>query len=416
MKKIFTLLVLAPCFAGAQFVRQGVCTKSGNTFTLNGISQSPYAGRFFATAPVNLNNNFDLTFSAYLGNNFNNGMAFLFLPGAVPTATYPPTVISTDNIHNFGTGSIANDFVIEFDIRGSFCAAGQNTSYEPTTDVNHVSYWRNNSSCTFGNYYSPYSSLGTINYYAYEPYRIKWTKSTNTLETYYNNVLIKSNVVDLVGLLGANVYWGFSSGCYCVTGGPSIKNMALNGAVILPLTMLEFSGKTVNNNGVISWKTTDEDNTHSFDIERSTDGRNYTAAGTVAAVNQPGVHQYSFTDNNITAFGTRIVYYRLKQIDIDGHFTYSKIIALTTDNEGGLIILYPNPVINEANITITINRPERVVGRIMDNSGRIVKQQQWNIGAGSTSLTMDVKGLAKGFYSLELKGETINAKRQFVKQ
>jgi hypothetical protein len=258
--------------------------------------------------------------------------------------------------------------------------------------------------------------LGTINYYAYEPYRIKWTKSTNTLETYYNNVLVKSNVVDLVGLLGANVYWGFSSGCYCVTGGPSIKNMALNGAVILPLTMLEFSGKTVNNNGVISWKTTDEDNTLSFDIERSIDGRNYTTAGTVAAVNQPGVHQYSFTDNNITALGTRIVYYRLKQIDIDGHFTYSKIIALTTDNEGGLIIVYPNPVVNEANITITISRPELVLGRITDNSGRTVKQQQWNIAAGSTSLTMDVKGLAKGFYFLELKGETINAKRQFVKQ
>ena len=207
MKRIIAFLLLVPCFATAQFVTQGICTRSGGVFTLNGISQSPYAGRFFSTTAVNLNNNFDLTFKAYLGNTFNNGMAFLFLPGTQPTATSPALIISTDNIHNFGTGSIATDFVIEFDMRGSFCVAGQNTSYEPTTDINHVSYWKNNSSCTFGNYFSPYSALGTVNYYSYEPYRIKWTKLTNTLETYYKNVLIKSNVVDIVTLLGSTVYW-----------------------------------------------------------------------------------------------------------------------------------------------------------------------------------------------------------------
>jgi len=184
MKKLIILLALIPCFVQGQFVRQGITTQSGNLFTLNGISQSPYAGRVFYTTAFNLNNNFDLRFNAYMGNTFNNGMAFLFKPGTVPTTTNPPCVINTDNIHNFGTGSITNDFVIEFDIRASFCVAGQNTSYEPLTDINHVSYWKNNSVCTFGNYYSPFSALGTINYYAFEPYRIKWTKATNTLETY----------------------------------------------------------------------------------------------------------------------------------------------------------------------------------------------------------------------------------------
>jgi hypothetical protein len=75
MKKLIVILLLAPSLIRAQFVMQGVCTQSGNTLTLNGISQSPYAGRVFYTTAFNLNNNFDLRFNAYMGNTFNNGMA-----------------------------------------------------------------------------------------------------------------------------------------------------------------------------------------------------------------------------------------------------------------------------------------------------------------------------------------------------
>src|SRR6187549_706279 len=98
MKKLILSLLILPGICNAQFVKQGICTSSGDVFTLNGISQTPYAGRFFCTVAANLNNDFDLKFTAYLGNTFNNGMAFLLVPGAMPTATNPPLAISTDNI------------------------------------------------------------------------------------------------------------------------------------------------------------------------------------------------------------------------------------------------------------------------------------------------------------------------------
>ncbi|MEI9955818.1 MAG: hypothetical protein WDM90_05790 [Ferruginibacter sp.] len=41
-----------------------------------------------------------------------------------------------------GTGSIATDFVVEFDMRASYCGTGQDITYEPTTDINHISYWK----------------------------------------------------------------------------------------------------------------------------------------------------------------------------------------------------------------------------------------------------------------------------------
>jgi len=345
MKKLIILLFLVPSVCYAQFVRQGVATQSGGTFTLNGISQTPYAGRVFCTTAVNLNNNFDLRFNAYMGNVFNNGMAFLFKPGTVPTATNPPTVISTDNIHNFGTGSIATNFVIEFDIRGSFCVAGQNTSYEPVTDVNHVSYWRNNSPCTFGNYYSPYSALGTINYYAYEPYRIKWTKATNTLETYYNNVLIKSNVVDLVGLLGTTVYWGFSAGCYCVTGGPSIKDLFLNGTFVLPFSIKSFTAEKKNDGVHLKWQSESEQSTSHFIVEHGTDGSSFSELQRVEAAGNSSTVMYYTAAHSKPVYGTN--FYRLKMVDLDGKITYSDIVAIKVSNDNYKIAVFPNPVQNE---------------------------------------------------------------------
>ena len=185
---------------------------------------------------------------------------------------------------------------------------------------------------------------------------------------------------------------------------------------LLPLLLLSFNGFLQNNNGLLHWKTTNELNTHSFDIERSIDGRTYTKVGNVAAYNTPGDHQYNFTDNNINLLAAPVVYYRLKQKDIDGWFTYSSIVALSIDGSKIIVLFYPNPVTTEANLSITVNKSQQVQGRIIDNAGRIIKQLQWNVLAGSTAFPVDVKALASGMYWLELIGATINERKVFVKQ
>lgn len=401
MKKAFLFFLLIPFFSYAQVVTQGICTRSaGDVFTLNGISQSPYAGRFFCTAPVNLNSNFDLRFNAYLGNIFNNGMAFLFIPGTQPTATNPPVVISTDNIHNFGTGSITSDFVIEFDIRGSFCAAGQNTNYEPTTDINHISYWRNNSSCTFGNYYSPYSALGTVNYYAYEPYRIRWTKATNTLETYYNNVLVKSNVIDLVGLLGTTVYWGFSAGCYCVTGGPSISGMTLNGSKVLPLSLTGFAAEKKHDAVELQWQTGHEQNTSHFILERSIDGIQFSPLQRIAAAGN-STQPVNYTTLDKAPFsGTN--FYRLKMVDIDGRFTYSKILSVKMDAIAQKTIIFPNPVASELHVQLPAGKKGQCTLQVADGQGRVLRQQQVQLNNNAFFTTINIGDLPAGIYWLQV--------------
>jgi len=411
MKKII-LLLLIPVIGQGQIVKQGICTSSGNTITLNAISQSPYSGRFFCTTAFNLNNDFDLKFNALLGSPYNNGMAFLFIT-VPPTTSNPPTIINTDNIHNFGTGSINTDFVVEFDIRGSFCYSGQNTSYEPTTDINHISYWRTNSVCNFSNYYSPYSALGTINAYVFEPYEIKWTKSTNTLQTYYNNVLIKSNIIDLVGLLGTSVYWGFSSSCYCIPGYPMIKDVALNSAFLLPFSITDFNAVKNANTIQLNWETSQEQNTSHFIIEKGIDGVNFSGSDRVdAAGNSSITKKYSFVDSK-PLYGTN--FYRLKMVDINGRVTYSNIVAVKFNSNSREITIFPNPAQKDLQVQIPPSFSGQALLQIQDISGRVLIEQtiQLNNTLYSTSLNTDE--LAKGIYVLVLKHGDEKETKKFIK-
>ena len=185
---------------------------------------------------------------------------------------------------------------------------------------------------------------------------------------------------------------------------------------VLPLKLSEFNARLFNTNGELLWKTENEINTLSFEIERSADGIRFISTGNVIAANTTGVHFYNYTDKKITSLGVPILYYRLKQKDNNGGFTYSRIISLVINEGKETVTIYPNPVTDEAAFIIRINQAEKIQGRITDNSGRIVKKQQWNIQAGSSSLPLDIAGLAKGIYTLELEGERTHEKKQFVKQ
>jgi len=138
----------------------------------------------------------------------------------------------------------------------------------------------------------------------------------------------------------------------------------------LPVHLLEFKGRLVSDNGVLNWKSENESNLSAYIVERSTDRKNYTEVGTVAAINTSGSHQYNFNDPGIASLGASVVYYRLKQKDLDGKSTYSNIVALTMD-KSLLVMLYPNPVIKTANVTITISRAETINLKVVNGQGQL---------------------------------------------
>jgi zinc-dependent metalloproteinase lipoprotein len=151
--------------------------------------------------------------------------------------------------------------------------------------------------------------------------------------------------------------------------------MLVDGNVVLPLQLLGFTGTMTNDVAKLNWKTTSEVNTSGFEVQKSTDGSNFSKIGWVLAANIPGTNNYSFDDNNISK-GVQY-FYRLKMVDIDGRFTYSNVINLSTRSNG--ITITPNPFKDKLVINGNGATAKKTAIIVTDASGRVVYKTQVNL-------------------------------------
>jgi hypothetical protein len=136
---------------------------------------------------------------------------------------------------------------------------------------------------------------------------------------------------------------------------------------ILPVDLISFNASKKNNSVVLNWNTANETKMTGYDVQRSSDGMNFTSIGTVAAKADIS-NQYSFTDENIQQ---GISYYRLRMNDIDGHFNYSKIVSLRFST-GASLELYPNPLNTGDQLHLVNPNKEKLTVWFYDISGKMV--------------------------------------------
>ncbi|MBD0260502.1 MAG: T9SS type A sorting domain-containing protein [Cytophagales bacterium] len=109
----------------------------------------------------------------------------------------------------------------------------------------------------------------------------------------------------------------------------------------LPITLIYFTAKQQESQVLLQWATASEKDNEYFSLEKSRDGQQFNEIGRVAgAGTSTGKLTYQFTDD-FPFGGTG--YYRLKQVDFDGTFTYSRIVAVNREITAALRI-YPNPL------------------------------------------------------------------------
>jgi ELWxxDGT repeat protein len=184
----------------------------------------------------------------------------------------------------------------------------------------------------------------------------------------------------------------------------------------LPLTLLDVNAKLVGQNGVVSWKTTFEENTSHFEIERSTNNRQYNKVGTVASANTGGTHDYSYTDPQITTLGVPVVFYRLKMKDRDSRSTYSKTFAIDISSDQPVVMLYPTPVRESATVMIAVKRKENLTLSVVDINGKMVQQKKIVVNEGSNLVSIETDKLSAGTYTVMISGESTNTSTRLVKQ
>jgi hypothetical protein len=177
----------------------------------------------------------------------------------------------------------------------------------------------------------------------------------------------------------------------------------------LPVTWLSFTGRYFNGSVELNWSTSLEVNNEEYTIERSADGQNFTTIGNVAGVgNTTSISRYSYKDTNPLSGSA---YYRIKQTDRDGKFSYSEVIRVS-NSEVALkgIRLFPNPSSGKMPLTIENGSwsNKKVTITIYNAVGGIVRQEQITFGSDSRA-KINVDALQKGSYFITT---SINNERQ----
>ncbi len=180
----------------------------------------------------------------------------------------------------------------------------------------------------------------------------------------------------------------------------------MNPGSILPIDLLNFSGKLQDNNVILNWATVSEKDNEFFVIEKSIDGKNWTAIGKVdGALNSNTLMRYSYVDENIS--GT-IYYYRIKQTDVDESFTYSSIISVLIDeNNEYMVNISPNPSTGVFNISFNGNLYESY--DVYNVSASKIKKGKIKSN-GNEPLTIDLTDYPSGVYILHLHSDNGESK------
>lgn len=145
----------------------------------------------------------------------------------------------------------------------------------------------------------------------------------------------------------------------------------------LPVTLISFTGKRVENISLLEWKVVNEEQFAGYEIERSFTGKHFDKIGDVAASanNQKSSVNYQFIDLVPTGnSSTGVLYYRLKLVNQDGTSAYSRMISLYT-TETSQIVLYPNPANEIINVAVS---PQLLGSKatVYDITGKVVKRFQ----------------------------------------
>ncbi|HWK04192.1 MAG TPA: T9SS type A sorting domain-containing protein [Puia sp.] len=173
----------------------------------------------------------------------------------------------------------------------------------------------------------------------------------------------------------------------------------------LPVTLLNFSLKCAGNNVVLSWQTTREVNSGSFEIQKYSNGStDWSTIGILSAAGSSTLLQgYQFTDEK----GGGMSLYRLREVDMDGNATYSETIQSDCILAGVQVQVYPVPAKNTVNLLIHTNDNDFVNILLLDVNGKMIKQLNSGLQKGANSLSMDISGVAAGHYFLKIHGTYI---------
>jgi hypothetical protein len=189
----------------------------------------------------------------------------------------------------------------------------------------------------------------------------------------------------------------------------TMLNTANSGAstIVLRGSLVNFNAAYGKNYFDLNWNTVAEQTCDHFEIERSLDGELYEKVGEVKRIeNISQDENYYFRDNVRPTVARKYdLYYRLKQVDVNGDFSYSKVLIARMYNTKTLAALSvtPDPVLNDILVNVQLKMRSYVVIKLTDENGNLLMKKTMQASEEFNTYKLDESHQLKpGMYSLEV--------------
>jgi len=180
----------------------------------------------------------------------------------------------------------------------------------------------------------------------------------------------------------------------------------------LPVTLTSFEAKAAGQDALLTWTTAQELNNDRFEVERSLNGVDFEKIGTVQGKGTtPVASTYRFLDAGAGRRTSKLLYYRLRQVDLDGPGTYSMVRTLRFERAQGSVTLYPNPHQGRFTLDLQALPAGTYQVDVLDLAGRRVYQTQ--LGGGQEHPLLPA--LPMGSYIVRVTGQAVNINLPMVK-
>ena len=428
--------------ATASYQNDGTVYISGNTSNsqasmpagagttiFDGTSTQTLSGSApFRSLNMTLNNAAGLTLTNRLAIGDGSGGTFTFTSGRITTGN------NTQDVY-FYPGAVYTGYDATHHIIGYVTKSGQDNFDFPIGDGTHTADLALSGISAAADFQVLYTGTGYGNYTLNSPlvaggvFDKEWWDLAQTAGTASARVSLKwndsryalnhSSPATLVVAHFSGGSWSSAggnssdpSGSSTGTVGPSNLVSSFSpftfGSTLTPLPVLLSSFNVMNDNcqASLSWTTTLEQNAQNFNVQTSTDNVNFHTVAIIPAADSPATYH-----TNVSQMA-RQAFYRLQMVDKDGKTAYSTVdlLTLTCLTTANQLVLFPNPRMNGNQLQAKFTSPDargRDELQVFDAKGMKVYSQTVNVNSGVNLYTLNIEGLAKGVYTVLLKGSGI---------
>lgn len=233
----------------------------------------------------------------------------------------------------------------------------------------------------------------------------------------FNSGLPISTLASTFNGLSPNGAWKLWVADFSAGGDPGVISggwsLNISTSIVTPVALKEFKATDLGCKVGLSWKTEQESNMASYEVERKMNESDFIRIGSVNAKDRSvSENDYLFTDNSIKDAHYE---YRLKMVDLDGHSAYSDIQTIEMACASQLIDLFPNPSNGSTTLQIKTGANETITIKVTDLSGRVIYRSSTETQIDMKRIVLPSENWNKGIYFVSVESESMKQRICFSK-